>query len=371
MNASLSKSLWRAALCVLAVSLLTGTSWAADEWDGGAGEDWRQVLAAARKEGRVVIAGPPALARPFSEGFKRDTGLTVDYLGGNPRELSARMFREATAGNLTIDLSLGGGSELLSLYPKGLLKPIAPQFLLPTVRDKKYWIDQKIHWMDNAGQYFFRGSRYVVGWPVVNSRAVKPDTFVSWEEFLKPEYKGKIAAYDPRAGGPGQGVAAYIADRFGTDFLKALYQGQNVRYTQDSQQLVEWVARGTFPIVIGSIQQIVEKFRKEGLPLAAVAPDDGRGYLSSGFSVLKQPKGSPNPNAATVFINWYASKPGQEAYSRAMLEASTRVDVETPEVPDYVRPKPGYEYLDTYTENWYVGTRPKIEELVVEALGGK
>lgn len=371
MNASLRKSLWGTALFVLAVSLLAGTSWAADDWDAGAGEDWRTVLAAAKKEGKVVVAGPPALARPLAEDFKRDTGLTVEYLGGNPRDLSARMFREATAGNLTIDLSLGGGSELLSLYPKGLLKPVAPQLLLPTVRDKKYWIDGKIHWMDNAGEYFFRGSRYVVGWPLINTRMVKLESITSWQDLLKPEYKGKIAAYDPRAGGPGQGAASYIIDRFGTEFLQALYQGQNARYTQDNQQLVEWAARGTVPIVIGSIQQVVEKFRKEGLPLAAVNMPDGPGYISSGFSVLKQLKNGPNPNAATVFINWYAAKPGQEAYSRTMLEASTRVDVETPEVPDYVRPRPGVDYRDTYTEDYYTTSRPKLEGIVIEALGGK
>ncbi len=366
-----SRSFLSAVLGAAAISLLAGGAHAADDWQAGAGDDWRQVLAAAQKEGKVVVAGHPALAQPFSDGFKRDTGIEVVYLGGPTRALSARLDREAQASNVTIDISLGGGTELLSLYPRGLLKAIEPQLMLPKVRDKKYWVDGKTYWLDNEGKYLLRGSRYVVGWPIVNSRSVSPDAFKSWKDFLKPEYKGKIAAHDPRAGGPGQGVAAYIADHLGIDFLKALYIGQQVQYTRDDRQLIEWAARGTYPIILGSIQELVERFRKQGFPLAAIAPGDGSGYLSSGFSTLKQAKGSPNPNAATVFINWYASKPGQEAYSRTMLETSTRADVETPEVPDYVLPKPGVDYLDTYKEEWYAQVRPKVTDVVVEALGGK
>lgn len=365
----LDKSLWLAALC--AGALLTGAAHAANDWQAGAGPEWAKVLAAAKQEGKVVVAGPPAPARLFSEGFKRDTGIDLEYLSGNSRELSARLSREVEAGHQTIDINLGGGTELLTLYPRGLLEPIESQFLLPTVKDKKYWADGKIRWMDDEGKYFLRGSLYVVGWPVFNTKLVPPSSVKSWKDLLKPEFKGKIAAYDPRTGGPGQGIAGYLAGTFGLDFFKAIYIGQNVVYTRDSQQLVEWAARGTYPVVLGSIQEILEKFRKQGLPVQAVAIPDGQGYLSSGFSVLKQAKGNPHPNAATVFINWYASKPGQEAYSRAMLEPSARTDVDVPEIPDYVRPKPGVAYTDSYSQEWYTTTRPKTQKTVIEALGGK
>ncbi len=40
-------------------------------------------------------------------------------------------------------------------------------------------------------------------------------------------------------------------------------------------------------------------------------------------------KDGSRPNAATVFINWMLSREGQELYSKAMRQATRRVDVDT------------------------------------------
>ncbi len=106
-------------------------AFAQTDWQAGAGADWAKVMAAAKKEGKVVVAGHSALARPFSDDFKRDTGIELEFLGGNTRELTARLQREVRSNSLTMDVSLGGGSELLTLYPEGQLVPIKPQLMLP------------------------------------------------------------------------------------------------------------------------------------------------------------------------------------------------------------------------------------------------
>jgi ABC-type Fe3+ transport system substrate-binding protein len=234
------------------------------------------------------------------------------------------------------------------------------------------WMGGRIKSMDKEGAYFFQGSYWVHAWPVFNSDRIKPGMVGSWKDLLKPEFKGRIAAVDPRSGGPGQAAAAYLVDVFGIDFLKQLYLGQEVAYTRDGRQLIEWVVRGNYDVALGGVQVDVEQFRTRGIRNLLVPElPDGPGSVLGGFSVLKQPKGSPHPNAATVFINWYASRPGQTAYSRVMLEPSARVDVDVPAVPDYVRPKPGIHYLDQYEENWYRETRPKVEEAIINALGGR
>jgi ABC-type Fe3+ transport system substrate-binding protein len=96
---------------------------------------------------------------------------------------------------------------------------------------------------------------------------------------------------------------------------------------------------------------------------------DGPGDLIGGFGVLKQLKGAPHPNAARVFMNWYASRPGQEVYSRATLEPSTRIDVKIAAVPAYVIPRPGVNYPNYYKEDWYMNMRPKVAAAIVQALG--
>ena len=345
----------------------------AQDWQAGAGADWQKVMAAARKEGKAVLAADNAvLVDALSKGFERDTGIKLEVLTGTPNDLSARLTREAKAGQLTIDVSTGGGTELITLYPERLLTPVKPQLILPGVTDPKNWVGGKIKWMDPEGQYLLQPTEYVSGKPVVNTDMIKPGSLANWKDLLKPEFKGKIAAYDPRPGGPGQALATYLAHEFGIEFVKQLYSGQAVTYTRDGRQLVEWAVRGTHPIVLAAVQTNIEYFRKEGFKnIATIAMADGPGNVLGGFGVLKQAKGVPHPNAAQVFINWYASKPGQEVYSKVMLEPSRRTDVKVPEVPDYVIPVPGMKYLDAYDPEFYVKTRPKIQEQLIEALGGR
>ena len=88
--------------------------------------------------------------------------------------------------------------------------------------------------------------------------------------------------------------------------------------------------RGTRPIAFASLQFFVEKFRREGIKnLAVVLPDDAPGYVTGGFSVLKQAKNVPHPNAASKYpftvsgFNWYVSRPGQEVYQRTIGKMAT------------------------------------------------
>src|SRR5262249_41660854 len=82
----------------------------------------------------------------------------------------------------------------------------------------------------------------------VHTHAVPPDAIKSWKDLLEPEYRGKIAAHDPRIAGPGLTQVGYLAFLFGDQFVKALYASQEVVLTADTRQLAEWVGRGTYPI---------------------------------------------------------------------------------------------------------------------------
>lgn len=62
-------------------------------------------------------------------------------------------------------------------------------------------------------------------------------------------------------------MARYLVHQFGDDFVVRLYKGQEVTLSRDHRQVAEWVARGTYPIVLGSVQSMIEMFRKEGFPI--------------------------------------------------------------------------------------------------------
>jgi ABC-type Fe3+ transport system substrate-binding protein len=123
---------------------------------------------------------------------------------------------------------------------------------------------------------------------------------------------------------------------------------------------------------MGASMSDIELFRRQGLKqIEAITPSGAPGTLVGSYSVLKQTKNSPHPNAATVFINWYASKPGQLTYSEAMNEPSRRTDITELSFPSYLLSKPGFEYIDQYEENWYQTVRNRIQEQVTKALGGQ
>ncbi len=359
------------ALAFAALTLTAANICNAQDWQQGAGDNWKRVLEAARKEGKVIVAGDVApLAEVMPAAFKRDTGVDMELVVGRQGEIQTRIDREAQTHNPTIDVVFGGGVNIRLAY-EGLLEPIKPQLVLPSVTDPKYWIGGKIHWYDKkTTQYMFQGSNWVHGWPLLNPKLVDSKAISSWKDLLKPQFKGKIAAADPRGGGPGRAQAAYIVETFGADFFKQLYVGQEVAFTRDNRQLVEWIARGSYLVALGSLPPFIEMFKSQGLDLEVPILPDGPGSLLGGYSVTSQLKGVPHPNAAAVFNNWYASRAGQEIFAKAMLETSTRTDVKV-QIPDYIVPKPGYKYLDQYDEDWNNETRPKDEKVILEVLGGR
>jgi ABC-type Fe3+ transport system substrate-binding protein len=155
------------------------------------------------------------------------------------------------------------------------------------------------------------------------------------------------------------------------DYIKAFFLGQEAKLTTDNRQVVDEVVRGVKPIAFASIQFHIEAFRKAGINnLEVILPEDYPGYLTSGFSVLKQAKGAPHPNAATVFINWYMSRPGQEVYQSVMLETARRNDVDKSKLPSYLVPREGVKYFEDYNEETY-NTRNAAVKLITEALGSR
>ena len=341
---------------------------AADDWQAGGGEAWAKVLAAARAEGVVVLAGSPDMAKPMTEGFLRDTGIKLEYLAGGPRDLSSRVARESRAKNLTIDIVIGGANDI-TLVKEGLAEQIAPQFILPGVTDAKNWTGGQIKWVDSAKTYMFQGAEYVNGQPFINTKVLKPGEIKSWTDMLKPEYRGKIASQDPREPGSGQAGASYLAQLFGLDFIRKLFVDQKAALTPDARRAAEWGARGINPIVLGGSPTDFEYFAAAGLKTLEVGDMlDGPGTLVGGFSIVWQPKGNPHPAATQAFLNWYASRPGQIAYIASKGTPTRRTDVDVSNLADYLMPKPGKQYIDTYTEDFYINLRPKLTKTIEDAL---
>ena len=354
------------------VVALTGGGFArAADWQAGAGQDWEKVLTAAKKEGTVVVTGPPQLTKELTEGFERDTGIKVDYVAGEARATASRVVRELRANNVTIDVSLTGTAEL-PVAKEGFFEDEKARLLLPGVIDTKNWDRDELKFVDNTKQFMLQTHSYRSSIPYFNPNLVKPADLDSWQKLLDPKLKGKIVVYDPRSGGPGQAMATYVSTRLGLDFFKKLYVDQQVVYSLDSRQMAEWVVRGVYAVGLGILTPDYLRFKNEGI--TTIEPTDfrdGAGTLTGGFSVIMLLKGAPHPNAQTVFLNWFASEPGQAAFSRAYNVPSRRLDVNVPNLPEYTKPKSGRDYQDQYTEDWANSGVEEIRKQYIEIIGGK
>ncbi len=329
-----------------------------DDWDEGAGPEWEALLAAAQEEGTVAIASTPnpAVRDLISRQFEEDTGIEVQYLpNAVPAEITGRLRQEAAAGQMSLDVFLSGYPGVVDELPAGLLRPLEPELVLPSVTDPAGWDGGELPWQDNGAEYLLRLLNYVTGYPVVNTDIIDPDSITVWDDLLDPEFSGQIAQFDPRRPGPGSGAAVYFVTDRGRDFAQEFYDTQDVTFTTDQRQLADWVARGTYPIGLGVDVKQVQELRAEGFPLEAVLPDDAPGVLTSGYGILRLFADSPNPNAGVVFANWLASPRGAQVLQLSFDQPSSRADVEVTEnIPAELVPQDGVDYVDQNTEDYVI-----------------
>jgi ABC-type Fe3+ transport system substrate-binding protein len=340
---------------------------------------WAEVQKKAKEEGQLVLAGPPfqGLRAALAEAFKKDYGIDLEYLGMNAGEVITRVDTETKANKVSIDANLGGTSTCWAMSPRGEIENMNGKLIDPDILQPASWRSGKPK-LNPAGpgpnqpadfRCSFQTAEWVMTDLFANTSMIKPDEIASWKDLLKPEYKGKIAAYDPRRSGPGQTPVGYLAALFGQQYLKDLYIGQQVKLTADSRQLAEWVARGEYPLGIALVQFAVETYRKQGLPIARIYPKDGEGSLTGGFSVVMLIKNAPHPNAAQLFVNWFGTKEAQTIYEAQMMETSLRTDITGTNLPDYVRPKPGVAYpVDDYAYEHYFNIRQPAVEMLQKEL---
>jgi iron(III) transport system substrate-binding protein len=331
---------------------------------------WAAIQTAARAEGEVSVTGPPSppLRAELSDAFKARYGVTLDYFGATTGAILTRVDTEFKADKLSVDADIGGYTTCLVFAARGQVRDMQGLLVDPDILKPGVWRGgaPKMYETSADGTGFKCGLQltdWVYNSLFENTTIVKTP-IKSWNDLLRPEFKDKIVSFDVRSSGPGEPPAAYLAKVMGLDYVKKLYIGQNVKFSTDSRQLAEWVARGEDTLGIGLVAFAVEIYRKQGLPIAPVIIDDGSGgaSLTGGFGGVVLFKNAPHPNAAQVFANWMATKEAQEIYERNMMEPSLRTDVNTgTAVPDYVRMQPGVKYaIDDYDYTWSLGERAAL-----------
>jgi iron(III) transport system substrate-binding protein len=258
----------------------------------------------------------------------------------------------------------------LSFYGEKLIGPMRPMLVHPDVLNGANWSDGKPWFMDPEQQYILRLSNGVTGQTAVNTKLVDPNEVKSSDDLLKPQYKGKLAMFDPTINGSGAQHAVFLQVKLGPEYIKKLYVDQQPVRTQDNRQLGDWVGRGNYPIAISMNSATLEQAKQDGLPIKELPPfKETGGYVTAGSGLMAVIKDPPHPNATQLFVNWMALPHGQTVYNRAVQMVSPLTTVKSDWVPSYVVPAPGVDYFDLYDWDYTINTYPKIFDSIRKTLG--
>ncbi len=324
---------------VVMACLLAGAAWgpafAADDWKA----EWESVKAAARKEGKLVVGIPPnsTLRQEIEKVMAEKFGIQVELVLGRGSLLAPRIADEFKAGVHYFDLVILSAQQVMQrLRPLGAIQPLAPLWILPEVKDPKQWWGGHI-FSDRGQKFAYSPCAYMLDNVWYNGSVVKQDEVQSWDDLLKPKFKNKIGLFDPRIGGAGRGIWGFVWKAKGEEYLTKL-AAQNLVLGK-RRPLADQLAKGKIDISIGPTFYTFRKFVKAGLPVKPFPRLREGSYVSVGNGgpvIMAKP---PHPNATKVFVNYLLSKEGQDMYSRAHVQATRRLDVDTTWMPSFgVRP---------------------------------
>jgi iron(III) transport system substrate-binding protein len=333
--------------------------------------EWDQLVAAAKTEGVLVMAGPQgdenreALTRPFEERF----GISVEYLGVGGPELPPKVTQERASGLYNWDVFMAGTTTLVrGLKPAGALEPIEPALLLPEVKDPTKWAGGKLPFFDAdhsgvsvlriAGQYFYR-----------NTDQVRADEFKSWKDLLDPKWKGKIVVgRDPRVAGYGRSMFLffYTHPELGPDYIRTLLR-QDLVMLRDDRTAAQQLVQGQYSLCICSDLE-VQRMIEIGQPAAVVDPRQMRegSQTTSAYGNVALANRAPHPNAAKLYVNWVLSKDGATHLVKASKSPSTRADVPPEDVGSWAIPEPNWPMTNTEE---YLALEEPVVGLIVEMIG--
>ncbi len=325
--------------------------------DSGWKQKWDTALAQAKKEGKVVVLGPPGdrIRDAITQGFaKAFPDISLEFSGARGGELATRVKAERDAGIYSVDIVINGTSTANSYFkPMKSLDPIEPALILPEVLDPKKWRDDRLEFSDRETRLdlVFTTQNNV---PLIfNPAQVKAEEVDELYKLLDPKWKGKIAVQDPIPSGTGNGIFRWAWHVLGPEKAMDFYRkirAQAAVVDRDQRAQIEWVAQGKYPLNLGP-GTVMYQLQARGLKFGVVPYFKDYGtYLTPGFGSLMFINRAPHPNAGKVFLNWLLSKEGQTVFSKGMGYVSRRVDVPTDHVPSYWVPKPGVKYWAGYYE---------------------
>ena len=273
----------------------------------------------------IVLVLALALALPFAfgEGAKEVTSTEVNILMTPQEEWCQGMKQEFEAKyNITVNyvrMSSGEGPgahpgrkgqppvrpvvgrshrQLRGRQAGGLLEAYdSPNY--KNLLDPAKYKDADNYWVGiYVGTLGFCTNK---DWLAANPKAKAP---ASWDDLLKPEFKGQILVAHPSTSGTSYTALATVlqirGEEKGWQYLKA-YASQVHQFTKSGAAPAKFVGQGEAAVGVVFSHDIVNEIDNNKLPLVLTFPKEGTGYEIGGMAILK---GGKHRDAAQLWFDW-------------------------------------------------------------------
>ncbi len=375
---SLPHDMWRIGIAVVAFLVLVGGAVAPRPAASQATVDGLYKAALAAGEKTVSIYGPPSvtLRTEFDKFFKeRFPEMTIEFQGMQGDKMISKIRSELASGIHASDIIIGASSAgYLVLKPNKMIRPFDSDIVVDDARDPKNWFGGKLAWGDE-GKHVLALLTIILPIVIVNTDLVGPTEVFSDAELLDPKWKGKIVSTNPLAPGSGSVNFRRLYDLHGEAFVTKLIKDQEVVFTSDIRQHVDWVVKGRYAIGFAPFPQAVFAYTSAGIKNLDTERNPNwkdRQGLSTGFGAIAMPIKSAHPAASKFFVNWLLTKEGQMTLARGLGYQSRRIDADIPDIRGYLKPRQGPDYEDTFGEAYSTSpNQAKMEALLKSMNVGK
>ncbi len=233
----------------------------------------------------------------MKQEFEAKYNVTVNYVRLSAGEAVARM--QAEKANPQFDIWWGGPIDsFVQAKGDGLLEPYnSPN--MANLLDQEKFKDKDNYW---AGIYVGTlGFATNKNWLEQHPGTQAP---TSWDDLLKPEFKGQIMVAHPSTSGTSYTALSTILQIRGLDegwkYIEK-YAGQISQYTKSGAAPAKFVAQGEGAVGVVFSHDIVNEIENNMAPLVLTFPKEGTGFEIGGMAIIKNAK---HPDLAQKWFDW-------------------------------------------------------------------
>ena len=294
-----------------------------------------ELPAAAKTEGTVVWYSslPEQYSKVIADAFTEKYDVNVDLFVTGSLGLQNKIAEEIKAQKLAADVFHSSyppsfvqmkQQGLLAKYESPEYKSYPPEYVDP---DKTYGT--------------FRATAVVIAYNpnALDGRPVP----TRWEDLTNPQYRGMIAAADPKYGGTQLIADHLLAEKYGDDFLRQLgAQQPQLVDSQTAEANLIITGERAIGIDMNDYEAWASKYNRKA-PIDYVYPQDHVTVVPGYLGILEE---APHPNAARLFQNFLLSAEAQQLVQDKVGAYSTRTDAKP------IEGRPAFSSLPVTQPDW-------------------